>query len=182
MKTLIKNGNIVYFDKIERADLLIDGEVISAIGQNIKETADEVIDATDKCVFAGFVDMHVHLREPGFESKETIETGARAAVRGGFTAVACMPNTNPVLDNKFVLRYVQDKAKEAGLAKVYPICSITKGENGELLSDMLSLYKSGAVAFSDDGKPVRTSQMMRLALEYSKAYDLPVLCHCAERH
>lgn len=180
MKTLIKNGNIVYFDKIERADLLIDGEVISAIGQNIKETADEVIDATDKCVFAGFVDMHVHLREPGFESKETIETGARAAVRGGFTAVACMPNTNPVLDNKFVLRYVQDKAKEAGLAKVYPICSITKGENGELLSDMLSLYKSGAVAFSDDGKPVRTSQMMRLALEYSKAYDLPVLCHCED--
>ena len=180
MKTLIKNGNIVYFDKIERADLLIDGEVISAIGQNIKETADEVIDVTDKCVFAGFVDMHVHLREPGFESKETIETGARAAVRGGFTAVACMPNTNPVLDNKFVLRYVQDKAKEAGLAKVYPICSITKGENGELLSDMLSLYKSGAVAFSDDGKPVRTSQMMRLALEYSKAYDLPVLCHCED--
>ena len=91
-----------------------------------------------------------------------------------------MPNTNPVLDNKFVLRYVQDKAKEAGLAKVYPICSITKGENGELLSDMLSLYKSGAVAFSDDGKPVRTSQMMRLALEYSKAYDLPVLCHCED--
>lgn len=180
MKTLIKNGNIVYFDKIERADLLIEDGKIASIGANIKDKADEVIDAKDKCVFAGFVDMHVHLREPGFESKETIETGTKAAVKGGFTAVACMPNTNPVLDNKYALRYVIDKAKEAGYAKVYPICSITKGENGELLTDMLSLRDNGAVAFSDDGKPVKTSQMMRLALEYSKAYDLPLLCHCED--
>ena len=131
-------------------------------------------------MFAGFVDMHVHLREPGFESKETIQSGAYAGVKGGFTGLACMPNTNPVCDNKFVLRYIIDKAKEAGLAKVYPICSITKGEEGELLSDMLTLADNGAVAFSDDGKPVKTSQMMRLALEYSKAYDLPILCHCED--
>lgn len=180
MKTLIKNGNIVYFDRIEKADLLINDGIIAKIADKIRDDADEVIDAEGKCLFAGFVDMHVHLREPGFESKETIESGTKAAVKGGFTAVACMPNTNPVLDNKFVLKYVLDKAKEAGYAKVYPICSITKGENGELLSDMLSLYQNGAVAFSDDGKPVRTSQMMRLALEYSKAYDLPIICHCED--
>ena len=180
MLTLIKNGNVVTFDKVEKADILIENDVIKQIGKDINAKADKVIDASGKHVFAGFVDMHVHLREPGFESKETIQSGAYAGVKGGFTGLACMPNTNPVCDNKFVLRYIIDKAKEAGLAKVYPICSITKGEEGELLSDMLTLADNGAVAFSDDGKPVKTSQMMRLALEYSKAYDLPILCHCED--
>ncbi len=180
MKTLIKNGNVVYFDKVEKADVLIEDGLVSKIDDSIKDDVDEVIDASNRCVMAGFVDMHVHLREPGFEYKETIESGTKAAVKGGFTAVACMPNTKPVLDNKFALRYVIDKANEAGFAKVYPICSITKGEEGELLSDMLTLRDNGAVAFSDDGKPVKTSQMMRLALEYSKAYDLPILCHCED--
>ncbi|MBQ9716251.1 MAG: dihydroorotase [Clostridia bacterium] len=180
MKTLIKNGNIVFFDKIEKADLLISDGIITKIEPNLRDFADEVVDATDKCIFAGFVDIHVHLREPGFEYKETIESGTKAAVKGGVTAVACMPNTNPVLDNKFALRYVLDKANEAGFAKVYPVCSITKGENGELMSDMLSLKDQGAVAFSDDGKPVKTSQMMRLALEYSKEFDLPILCHAED--
>ncbi|MBR5145878.1 MAG: amidohydrolase family protein, partial [Clostridia bacterium] len=159
MKTLIKNGNIVFFDKIEKADVLIQDGVIAKIEPSIRDLADEVIDATGKCLIAGFVDIHVHLREPGFEYKETVETGTKAAVKGGFTGVACMPNTNPVMDNKFALRYLLDKAKEAGYAKVYPICSITKGENGELMSDMLSLKDQGAIAFSDDGKPVKTSQM-----------------------
>lgn len=180
MKTLIKNGNVVYFDKVEKADILIEDGLIAKIDSFIQDSADEVIDASNKCVMAGFVDMHVHLREPGFENKETIETGTKAAVKGGFTAVACMPNTKPVLDNKFALKYVIDKANEAGFAKVYPICSITKGEEGELLSDMLTLKDNGAVAFSDDGKPVKTSQMLRLALEYGKAYDLPMLCHCED--
>jgi len=180
MKTLIKNGNVVFFDKIEKADIFVEDGIISQIAPTIREKADEVIDATGKCIFAGFVDIHVHLREPGFDYKETIASGTKAAVKGGFTAVACMPNTNPVLDNKFALRYVLDKAKEAGLAKVYPICSITKGENGELMTDILSLKDQGAVAFSDDGKPVKTSQMMRLALEYSKEFDIPMLCHCED--
>ncbi len=180
MKTLIKNGNIVFFDKIEKADVLIQDGVIAKIEPSIRDLADEVVDATDKCLFAGFVDIHVHLREPGFEYKETVESGTKAAVKGGFTGVACMPNTNPVMDNKFALRYLLDKAKEAGYAKVYPICSITKGENGELMSDMLSLKDQGAIAFSDDGKPVKTSQMMRLALEYSKEFNIPILCHAED--
>ena len=115
MKTLIKNGNVVYFDKVEKADVLIEDGLVSKIDDSIKDDVDEVIDASNRCVMAGFVDMHVHLREPGFEYKETIESGTKAAVKGGFTAVACMPNTKPVLDNKFALRYVIDKANEAGL-------------------------------------------------------------------
>ena len=126
MKTLIKNGNVVYFDKVEKADVLIEDGLVSKIDDSIKDDVDEVIDASNRCVMAGFVDMHVHLREPGFEYKETIESGTKAAVKGGFTAVACMPNTKPVLDNKFALRYVIDKANEAGFAKVYPICSDRK--------------------------------------------------------
>ena len=182
MKTLIKNGNIVYFDKIERADLLIDGEVISAIGQNIKETADEVIDATDKCVFAGFVDMHVHLREPGFESKETIETGARAAVRGGFTAVACMPNTNPVNDNAVVTTYIKYRAEQVGLCKVHPIGSITKGEKGEELAEIGKMAAAGAVAISDDGRSVMDSKKMRLAMEYASGFNIRCLAHCEDEN
>jgi len=165
MKTLIKNGNVVYFDKVEKADILIEDGLIAKIDSFIQDSADEVIDASNKCVMAGFVDMHVHLREPGFENKETIETGTKAAVKGGFTAVACMPNTKPVLDNKFALKYVIDTANEAGLAKVYPICSITKGEEGELLSDMLTLKDNGAVAFSDDGKPVKTEEVGELIVK-----------------
>jgi len=188
MAILINGGTVVFFDKVVKADVLIEDGKIAQIGEFDKngicktltlekEKLDGVINANGLHIFAGFVDMHTHLREPGQESKETILTGCQAAVKGGFTSVACMPNTNPVNDNKIVLEYVKTKAKEAALCKVYPICSITKEQKSEQLADMLTLRENGAVAFSDDGFPVKSAQMLRNALEYTKAHGIPILCH-----
>jgi dihydroorotase len=127
----------------------------------------------------GFVDLHAHLREPGFEGKETIASGARAAAGGGFTTVCCMPNTNPVIDSRATLDYVLARAKEAP-ARVRPIAAISKGEDGRELSEMAELAEAGAVAFSDDGRPVQSSRLMRLALEYAAPLGLPVVEHCQD--
>jgi dihydroorotase len=131
-------------------------------------------------VSPGFIDMHVHLREPGREDKETIETGSRAAVAGGFTSVACMPNTNPVNDCEAITRFIVEKARDANLANVFPVGAITKGSRGKELAEIGEMFKAGAVAISDDGLPVQNNQIMRRALEYAKIFDIPVLDHCED--
>ncbi len=180
MKTLIKNGSVVLKDEVRKCDLLIEDDKIAAIGENLGK-ADKVIDAAGKTVIPGIIDMHVHLREPGFEGKEDIASGSLAAVAGGVTQVCCMPNTNPVCDNAVVVRYIVERAKEVGLCKVRPIGAITKGEQGESLSDIGKMAKAGAVALSDDGKSVMNSNIMRLAMEYASDFNLKCLCHCEDR-
>jgi dihydroorotase len=131
-------------------------------------------------VCPGFIDMHVHLREPGQEHKETVATGTASAVAGGFTAVACMPNTNPVNDNANVTTYILDKAREANLARVYPIGAVSRGSNGELLADIADLRNAGCVAITDDGHPVKTAILLRRALEYAGMFGMPVIEHCED--
>ncbi|MBD5584905.1 MAG: dihydroorotase [Clostridia bacterium] len=179
MKLLIKNGVIVTKKGEIKADLLIDGKNIAKIAPNIEENC-KTIDASGKHVLAGFIDMHVHLREPGFEGKEDIESGSKASVAGGFTQVCCMPNTNPVCDNAVVATYIKHRADEVNLCKVHPIGSITKGEQGESLSDIGKMKSAGIVAISDDGKSVENSQIMRLAMEYANDFGLKCLCHCED--
>ena len=177
MKTLIKNG-IFNGNKI---DLLIVDNKIAKLQESIDEQVDKTIDAKGLTILPAFVDMHTHLREPGFEYKEDIETGSKAAVAGGYASVCCMPNTKPVIDNKYIVSYIIHRAKEVNLAKVYPIGAITVGLKGEMMSEMGKLKQAGIVAVSDDGCPVSTAQMMRLALEYAKDFDLPVLSHCEDK-
>ncbi len=139
-----------------------------------------IINAEGCLVVPGLIDMHVHLREPGHEYKETIETGCRAAAAGGFTSVACMPNTSPVNDNQAVTEYILDRAAKSGCVNVYPVGAITAGLKGEFLAPMGELREAGAVAVSDDGKTVKNSELMRRAMEYAKNFSLPVICHCED--
>ncbi|MCD8040318.1 MAG: dihydroorotase [Clostridia bacterium] len=179
MKLLIKNGNVVFPDGVKKRDILIENGKISAIGNKITEDC-TVIDASGKHVFPGLIDMHVHLREPGFEGKEDIESGSKAAVAGGFTQVCCMPNTNPVCDNAVVVTYVKHRAAEVNLCKVNPIGSISRGEKGEELSDIGKMAKAGAVALSDDGRSVMDSKIMCLAMQYANDFGLKCLAHCED--
>ncbi len=176
MSLLIKNGRIIDGSEY-KADVFIDNGKIMRVGENLDVTADVVIDATDKLVMPGLVDMHCHLREPGFEHKETIAGGAEAAVAGGYTSVACMPNTNPPLDSAALVRYVSMRGREADLARVYPIGCITKGQKGEELAEMAKMKEAGIVAVSDDGHPVMNSGIMRNALEYAKTFNILVIDH-----
>ena len=180
MKLLIKGGTLVTKEGEKKADLLIENGKISKISQNIQENC-EVIDASGKHVFAGIIDMHVHLREPGFEGKEDIESGCRAAVAGGVTQVCCMPNTDPVCDNAVVATYIKTRAKDVNLCKVHPIGAITKGQNGESLAEIGKMKTAGIVGISDDGKSVANSQIMRLAMEYANDFNLKCLCHCEDK-
>ena len=181
MKILIKGGTVVTADGEKKSDVLTDGGKILKISENIQESsADKVIDATAKYVFPGLIDMHVHLREPGFEGKEDISSGSRAAVAGGFTQICCMPNTNPVCDNAVVVTYIKHRQQEVNLCKIHPIGSITKGEEGTAMSDVGKMKAAGAVALSDDGKSVMNSNIMRLAMEYANGFSLKCLCHCED--
>lgn len=139
----------------------------------------EIVDAYDKIVTPGLIDMHTHLREPGREDEETILTGSEAAVAGGFTSICCMPNTQPPIDNQESVKFIYEKAKSAK-CKVFPVAGATKGLKGEELTEIADLVKAGAVAISDDGRPIYSSSLMRYALEYSKMYDLPVISHCED--
>jgi dihydroorotase len=139
-----------------------------------------VIDAKGMLVSPGFIDMHVHLREPGFEHKETIETGARSAAKGGFTTIACMPNTNPITDSPEVVELVKTKAKEADLVHVLPYAAITKAEKGEELTDFAALKQAGAIGFTDDGVGIQNAQMMKNAMALAKSLDMPVIAHCED--
>src|SRR5207237_2877056 len=164
-------------------DVLIDGALIARVGRDLPADADvSVVDIPSGVVVCpGFIDMHVHLREPGQEHKETVATGVAAAVAGGFTAVACMPNTSPVNDNAGVTEYILKKAAEANLARVYPIGAVSRGQKGEQLADIAELKQAGCVALTDDGRPVATAMLMRRALEYAGMFNLPVIEHCEEQ-
>ncbi len=182
MRLVIKNGRVI--DPASRhdavADVLIEDGVIRGIGANL--SGDEVFDATGLIVAPGFIDMHVHLREPGFEHAETIETGSRAAAAGGFTSICPMPNTSPVNDNATVTSYIIDRARKHAVVNVFPIGAITKGSLGEELASIGSMKNAGAVAISDDGRPVMNARVMRRAMETAKSFGIPVIDHCEDLH
>ena len=180
-KLLIKGGTAVFADKCEVCDILIEGDKIVKTAKNVEENGAQVIDAKGLHVFPGLIDMHVHLREPGFEYKEDIASGSAAAVRGGFTQVCCMPNTDPVCDNAAVVGYIVARGKEVNLCKVRPIGAITKGEKGEQLAEIGKMKEAGAVAISDDGRPVANARIMRLAMEYASDFGLICLSHCEDK-
>jgi dihydroorotase len=180
---LIKNGRVIdpASDTDETLDILIERGKIVALKPKI--TADQVktIDASRLVIAPGFIDMHTHLREPGQEDKETIRTGSLAAARGGFTSIACMPNTMPVNDNRGVTEYIISEAKRRAVVNIFPVAAVTRDQKGEELTEMADLVEAGAVAFSDDGFPVMTSETMRRALEYSKLLDTIIIDHCEDR-
>lgn len=182
---LIKSGRLFDpgqgLDKVD--DLLITEAKITQLGEEgtISPGGLPVLDATGLIVCPGFIDLHCHLREPGFEEKETIATGTRAAARGGFTTVCCMPNTNPPLDNRSTVDYVKAKAETAGVVRVLPIGCITKDRKGEELAEMTELAEAGVIGFSDDGHPVSNSALMCHALDYASSLSLPVIDHCEDK-
>jgi dihydroorotase len=182
MKILIKGGHVL--DPAHgvdgNLDLLIEDGKVARIGKDLQAPGAETIDAAGKVVTPGLVDIHVHLRDPGYEYKEDIVSGTRAAVAGGFTSVACMPNTNPVNDNKSVTLYIRRKAVEEGYANVFPVGSVTKGLKGESLSEMGDLKEAGCVALSDDGRPVTSGELMRRAMEYAHPFGLSIISHAED--
>lgn len=182
MEYILKGGLVIDpGTKTEKKmDLHIAGDRIKAVGADLTGRDVEIIDMQDKIIAPGFIDMHVHLREPGGEAHETILTGCRAAAAGGFTALAAMPNTKPCADNEAVIELVKNRAKAVGLTKVMPIGTISKGQQGQEISEIGNLCKAGAVAISDDGKPVSSSEVMRRALEYTKIFGIPVISHCED--
>ena len=183
---LIKNGRII--DPASATDMpgdiLVKDGIIAAIGAavgaDLEAPGAEIFDATGLVVAPGFIDMHVHLREPGIEHAETIETGARAAAAGGFTSICCMPNTLPVNDNATVTSYIIERARKFAVTNVYPIGAITKNSAGEELSAIGSMKAAGVVAISDDGRPVMNARVMRRAMEFARSFDLPVIDHCED--
>jgi dihydroorotase len=183
---LIQGGRIIDPSQglDESGSLLITEGKISWLGRG-KATPPQsdydVLHAQGLIVCPGFVDLHCHLRQPGFEEKETIATGTRAAARGGFTTICCMPNTNPPLDNQTIVDYVKSKAASEGVARVLPIGCISKGRRGEELAEMGELVSAGVIAFSDDGEPARNSYLMRQALDYSRTSELPIIDHCEDK-
>lgn len=182
MKVLIKGGRVVdpknNIDRI--ADILIDDGIITEVAENISADNAEIIDAKNCVVTPGLVDMHCHLREPGFVHKEDVESGTKSAISGGVTSVACMPNTNPVTDSGEVIKYILKKAEEAGNSNVFPIGSITKGLGGAELTDFEELKNAGAVAVSDDGRPVENSAIMLSAMKKAKELGMAVISHCED--
>lgn len=184
MKLLLKGGRVIDpSQQIDRtADLLVEEGRVQSIADSIPGAGAEVFDASGLIVAPGFVDLHVHLREPGEEYKETIASGAASAVAGGFTTICAMPNTSPVNDNASVTRFIVDKAREAGFARVFPIGAITRDSKGEELAEMAEMREAGAVAVSDDGRPIMDSQVMRHAMEYARDHGLVVVDHCQDLH
>ena len=184
MNILIKNGHVIdpANNIDEKFDILISEGKIAKYGKpgSISTSNAQIVDAAGRLVVPGLIDMHVHLREPGFEYKETIVTGTDAAKAGGFTSVCCMPNTNPVNDNRSITEFILSQARNAA-ARVYPIGAITKGSMGEELAEMGELHKAGCVAVSDDGKPLMNAALMRRAMEYSKIFDTLIISHCEDR-
>ena len=186
MKTLLINGDLINTDKciVEEKDILIEGGLIAGVfprGQYKGNKSDiQHLDLSGKVVIPGLIDMHVHLREPGEEYKETIESGCCAGASGGFTGIACMPNTEPVNDNNSVTEFIISQARKKGIIRVYPVASITMGREGNNLTEFGELKRAGAVGVTDDGSPVKNSEMMRRALEYAKYHDLTVISHCED--
>ena len=181
---LIKNGRVIDpasgHDAV--ADVWIEDGLIKGVGANLSPAGAEVFDATGLVVAPGFIDMHVHLREPGFEHSETIESGARAAAAGGFTSICPMPNTAPVNDSPTVTTYIIEKARRHAVVNVFPIGAITRSSLGEELAAIGSMRQAGAVAISDDGRPVMNAQLMRRAMEFARSFKMPVINHCEDLH
>jgi dihydroorotase len=188
MTLLIRGGQILDPGRYQgQGDVLIENGIIQSVGTDLttngKDTTSlQVLDAKGLLVVPGFVDLHVHLREPGFEYKETIATGTASAVAGGFTSICCMPNTKPVNDNQSVTEFILSKAALAKKARVFPIGAITKGSEGKELAEIGELSEAGCVALSDDGRPVMNSLVMRRAMEYAQAFGMPVVDHCEDLH
>ncbi|HEY9139436.1 MAG TPA: dihydroorotase, partial [Bryobacteraceae bacterium] len=182
MPLVIRNGRVIdpASETDRPADVLISGGRIVAVAPNLAAPDGEVFDATGLVVAPGFIDMHVHLREPGFEHAETIESGARAAAAGGFTSVCAMPNTKPVNDSATVTSYIVERARRLSPVNVFPIGAITKGSAGEELAAIGAMKAAGAVAISDDGLPVMNARVMRRAMEFARSYDLPIIQHCED--
>ena len=183
MKRLLKGGRVI--DPANgldgQRDVLIEDSLIKQVDKDLPVDGATVVEIPEGYIVCpGFIDMHVHLREPGQEHKETVATGTASAVAGGFTAVACMPNTNPINDDANVTTYILNKAKEAGLARVYPIGAVSRRSDGEVLADIADLKRAGCVALSDDGRPVATALLMRRALEYASMFDMPLINHCED--
>ena len=183
MRLLVRGGRVV--DPVSGTDgvldVLLDGGRVAAIGPRLADAADATVDAAGLVVVPGLIDMHVHLRQPGFEAKETIATGVRAAVRGGFTTVCAMPNTDPVNDSPETTAWIRAEARRAGLANVLPIAAVTRASLGEELVDMAACVAAGAVAFSDDGRPVASEAIMRRALASAAAAGSLVIDHCEDK-
>ncbi len=182
---VIKNGRVIdpATNTDAPRDILIDGDKIAEVAQPGSLRAvpgAEVFDAAGLIVAPGFIDLHAHLREPGQESSETIETGTRAAARGGFTAVCCMPNTRPVNDNASVTRFILDRAKATGSVRVWPIGAASVGSKGEAISEIAGMKEAGIVAVSDDGKPIATAKLARQVMDYCRSLDLPVIEHAED--
>ncbi|MFD0588035.1 dihydroorotase [Paenibacillus sp. GCM10027627] len=185
MSLWILNGNVwnEKAGKLEKKHIRVsDGKIAEFVdgAASVDTGSSEFIDAEGKLVSAGFIDMHVHLRDPGFEHKEDIVTGSRSAAKGGFTTIACMPNTRPVIDKPETVKYVLDKAASAGLVKVLPYAAITKNELGRELTDFAALKEAGAIGFTDDGVGVQNAQMMKNAMALAKSLDMPVIAHCED--
>lgn len=184
MRLLIKNGRVI--DPATRVDetldILIDRGKIVEIKPKIEGDGSNTIDASRLVVAPGFIDMHVHLRQPGHEDKETIKTGSLAAAKGGFTSIACMPNTNPVNDSRGVTEFILSEAKRNAAVNVFPIAAVTRGLCGAEITEMADLRDAGAIAFSDDGHPIENSLVMRRALEYSRLLDTLIIDHCEDRN
>jgi dihydroorotase len=179
---LIKNGRVL--DPASKTDasldVLLDGEKIAKVGANLSAPDAEIFDAKGLVVAPGFIDIHCHLREPGQEMSETIETGTRAAARGGFTAVCCMPNTQPVNDNASITRGIVERAAASGSVRVWPIGAASLGSKGEALAEIAAMKQAGIVAISDDGKPVASARLMRQVMDYCNPLGLPVIDHCED--
>lgn len=184
MRMIIKGGRVLdpasSTDAVK--DILIEDGIIVKVEDRIDEEAESVIDAANCYVMPGLIDLHVHFREPGFEHKETIRTGARAAARGGFTTVCAMPNTKPVIDSVEMVRYVIEKAKEVTDINVLPIAAITAGQDGEFITDFEKLYANGAVAVSEDGKSVMNARVARQAMKLAAKVGIPVFAHCEDKN
>src|ERR1044071_2261158 len=182
MPIVIRNGRVIdpasQTDRV--ADVLIVEGRIAGVAPNLATSKAEILDAPGMIVAPGFIDMHVHLREPGFEHAETIESGSRAAAAGGFTSICCMPNTKPVNDSKTVTSYIVEQARNTAAVNVFPIGAITKGSGGEELAAIGAMKAAGAVAISDDGLPVMNARVMRRAMEFARSYDVPIIQHCED--
>lgn len=183
MKLLIKNGHVIDIKSglNEVCDILIENKKVVQISKNIDAGNVDLINAEGKYVLPGLVDAHCHLRDPGYEYKEDIESGTKSAAAGGFTSIACMPNTNPVADSQSVISYIKNKASEKGIVNIFPIGSITRGQKGKELADIGELKSAGAVGISDDGNPVESSLIMKRVLMYSAMFDITVISHCEDR-
>ena len=174
---IFRNADVVLSGGVRKLDLRVENGKIAELAEHLEG---EGVDCTGLTIFPGLIDMHVHLREPGFEKKENIESGSRAAVKGGFTQVCCMPNTKPVTDNKVVVSYIKNRAREVGLCKVNPIGAITEGQEGKNLAAIGAMKAAGAVAISEDGKSVVATNLMANAMLYAADFGLKCLCHCED--